>query len=120
MASDNEILKALHDLWRAKLHLKLFVLSENVTNPKVKVQFKGYINKIEYIVNDIKLHPQCSEEIRQAINEEWNSDILTIDSIQEKVLKLTPQERDSIETILDCILSGETINIVYNDTDNQS
>lgn len=113
MASDNEILKALHDLWRAKLHLKLFVLSENVANPKVKVQFKGYINKIEYIVNDIKLHPQCSEEIRQAINEEWNSDILTIDSIQEKVLQLTPNEREIVETILDAVIAGEEINVVY-------
>jgi len=110
----SEILKAIHSIRRAKDNFDVFCLG--AVTKDVKKQFLGYSNRLEWIINDIKCHPQCSNEIRNAINEEWQSDVYTIDAIQEKVLKLTPQERDSIETILDCILSGETINIVYDDT----
>jgi len=109
----SEILKAIHSLRRAKDNLDVFCLGK--VTPHVKKQFKNYSSKIEWIINDIKCHPQCSQEIRDAINEEWQSDVFTVDAINEKVLKLSPSERESIETIIDCVLIGETINIVYHD-----
>jgi hypothetical protein len=118
----SEILKAIHCLRKAKDHFDVFCLGAQ--RPKVKMQFKGYSNRIEWVINDIKLHPQCSDEIRAAIDEEWQSDVFVVDAVNEKLLKLSPSERENVETILDCILKGETINIVYdknelpNDTNN--
>ena len=103
--ANNDVLKALHELWRAKLHFNLFCAG-------------NYQNRIEWIVNDIKLNHQCSDEIREAINEEWQGDVLTIDSINEKVLQLRPSEREIIETILDAVLAGEEINVVHHKNEN--
>ena len=110
--ANNDVLKALHELWRAKLHFKLFCAGKTLS-PKVKTQFNSYQTRIEWIVNDIKLNHQCSDEIREAINEEWQGDVLTVDSINEKVLQLSPSEREIIETILDAVLAGEEINVVH-------
>jgi hypothetical protein len=49
--------------------------------------------------------------IRDGIRAEWESDVFTTLAIQEKIAKLSPKEREVVETIIDCIIAGDDITV---------
>ena len=73
---------------------------------------KLYAGKIEWIFKDLISNPLFPEQIRFGLRKEWESDSFTIDAVVEKIALLLPDQRESIETILDCIIKGEKIKIL--------
>lgn len=70
---------------------------------------KKYIKKIEWIYFDFISIPQFTEKVRNGLREEWQSDALLIPAINEKIELLNPQQRESIEEIIDAMLNGEEV-----------
>lgn len=108
-----EILKFIHNLNKAKLNLEVFLLGD--VNDRAKRKFSQYVKKIDFIITDLKTEPAVSQELREAIDLEYKSDAYCVEAIMEKVLMLTPDERDILENIVDAVIKGEEINIVYDD-----
>ena len=107
------------------------VILENITNLIVQKDFtnmdkmKGDIfemttivgelsdsKKIEFVENDVmaSITPESREIFR---NEIKNGDTLFFQAINEKYLMLTPEQRDTIEAIIDKVISGEEIIIEH-------
>lgn len=75
----------------------------------------NYSSKINWILNDLITCNTLPERIRTDIRNEINSDVLAIPAIMDKIQMLKPDARESIEDLLDTLISGaelkvETIN----------
>jgi len=73
--------------------------------------FTGYKKRAEWIVNDLITHPLLPQSVRDGIKAEWSSDCFTVDAIAEKAALLNPAQRENIESVIDCMLKGETLKI---------
>jgi hypothetical protein len=109
----SEILKSIHNLSKSKLNIEVFLLGD--ISPKAKGKFSQYVKKIDWIITDLKTDPAVSKDLRDAIEQEYLSDTYTVDAITEKALLLSPSERDVLENIIDAIIKGEPIEIIYTD-----
>lgn len=78
------------------------------------VFWKKYIDKIEWMFNDFKTYPRFSQEVRNGVQKEWDSDVFTVASINEKIALLNPEQREQIEAVLDKVLKKETETITIN------
>ena len=107
----SEILKFLHNTQRAKLNLEVFLLGD--VNDKAKRKFSQYVKKMDWMITDLKTEPAVQKELRDAIDLEFNSDVYCVDAILEKTLMLTPDERDILEKIIDGVIAGEDLEIIY-------
>lgn len=76
-----------------------------------------YAAKIEWIYRDLISTPMFPEEIRAGLRLEWESDSFAIDAIVEKVALLTPEQRDAVENLIDCIHKGQKLKIEIDETD---
>jgi hypothetical protein len=71
---------------------------------------KGYIAKIDWILMDFKTQIHFPPEIRESIRQELDhSDSYQTDAIYEKILLLTPKNKELIETVMDSMIDGEEI-----------
>ena len=75
-----------------------------------KLRAKSWVQKIEYVENDVMaaITPESREVFRQEIK---SGDTLFFQAINEKYLMLTPQQRDTIEAIIDLVIKGEEVTI---------
>ena len=72
----------------------------------------SWVKKIEFVENDVmaSITPESREIFRKEIK---SGDTLFFQAINEKYLMLTPQQRDTIEAIIDRVISGEEIIIEH-------
>jgi hypothetical protein len=78
----------------------------------LKNTFNGYINKCDWILNNIfdKLTPD-----RRKIYKIELSDSLAIDSINDQLMMLDNAQRAEIEEMLDAILKGKKVTVKIDD-----
>ena len=74
--------------------------------------FDKYNKRVDWILNDLITHPCLPEYVREGIKEELKSDVFTVPAIVEKVSLLRPEQRETIETLIDAALNGEEFRIV--------
>ena len=74
--------------------------------------FKGYSKRINWILTDIVTYPFFGDEVRDGMRKEMSSDVLTVPAIYEKIPLLNPEQRDALESVIDSVLAGETIEII--------
>lgn len=103
----SNIIQGIHSLRQAFEFFSDFQRS----HPKTKgaALFSGYNKKIDWIYKDLVSHPLFSEEIRNGIKEEWESDIFSVNAIADKVGLLRPEKREMIEEVIDAIIKGEEV-----------
>jgi hypothetical protein len=71
-----------------------------------------YTSKLEWIYKDLISNPNFTEEVREGIRKEWNSDTFVLPAISEKLGLLNPDQRAVVEDLIDLILKGDNIQIV--------
>ena len=81
-------------------------------NSKGERVFKDYSKRISWMFKDLLTHPFITEEVREGIKKEIDSDVWGVSAIIEKVALLTPEYRDLIEEMIDGIIRGEEIKII--------
>ena len=74
--------------------------------------FGSYSKKISWIFSDIVTHPFLTDEVRNGIKHEIESDVFAVPAIIEMVALLSPEQRDLIESTLEAMLSGQEVKIV--------
>lgn len=72
---------------------------------------KTYVNRIEWIFKDLVTNPNFDADHVEGIKAELNCDAFTIPAIMEKIAALRPDQRESVEMLIDCILKGESIEV---------
>lgn len=110
------ILEYIHHIKRAKLNLEVFILERTLNNPTSKRKFEIYVQRLQWLITDLKTEPNISKDVSDAIDLEFNSDVFTLDEITRKALLLTPDERETVETLLDQVLAGEELNVKYRES----
>ena len=107
MKGSSNIVSSVHNIRQALEHFESF--QREYPETKGARLFKGYGSRLEWIVKDLITHPLLTEEVRQGVKEEWESDVFSVPAINEKVALLNPQNRETIEQIVDAMLNGEEI-----------
>ena len=84
-------------------------------NPGTKgaVLFAGYNQRLNWIVRDLITHNALPAVVREGIKNEWECDVFAVDAIAEKVALLNPEQRDHLEAVIDLLLKGEKVTVVY-------
>jgi hypothetical protein len=118
MRGESDFLAGFQHLHRAYDHWQSFIRERPGT--LAERLFGNYCRKLEWIAKDLIICPNFPLIVRDGLKEEWNSDAFTVDAIIEKVMILTPGQREVIETVLDRIIAGEhtvvEVNIPNDDT----
>lgn len=73
--------------------------------------FNQYNDRINWILNDMVTNPLLPQSVRDGIKSDIQSDVLVIPSIAEKATLLTEENRLAIESLIDCMIAGETITV---------
>lgn len=75
--------------------------------------FKNYDGKIQWMFKDLISNPAFTNDsvIVTGIKDELAADSFTVPAIMEKFYQLAPDDRGTIETIIDHVLRGEVINV---------
>lgn len=107
MKGSSNIVSGIHNLRQAKEHFESF--QREHPNTKGDTLFGGYAKRLDWIFKDLVTHPLLTDEIRQGVKQEWESDVFSVPAINEKVALLNPEQREAIEEIIDSMLSGEEI-----------
>ncbi len=105
----SDLVNAIHSVRQAYEHFGSFQ-RENPGTIGARLM-KQYCAKLEWIYGDIITYPLFPQVIRDGIRAEWESDVFTTLAIQEKIAKLSPKEREVVETIIDCIIAGDDITV---------
>ena len=101
---------AIHHLRMAEEHYEDFI--RELPKSRGAVLFQSYIKKIKWIYTDILSYPYLTDDARNGIKTEIESDVFSVPAINEKISLLTPEQRELIETTIDAMLSGEEVKIV--------
>jgi hypothetical protein len=75
------------------------------------VLFDNYSKKCKWILRDIATYPHFTDEIRDGIQKEINSDPLTYRAIMERISLLAPVQRDMLEFVVNDMIDGKQIKI---------
>jgi hypothetical protein len=73
--------------------------------------FRVYDAKLQWILTDLKTTPALSEPVRIGIAKELQADAFIMPAIMEKIALLTPENRASVELLIDNILNGEPFEV---------
>lgn len=110
MQKGSNIMLIIHHLKMASDFLKDFQREYPGTNG-AKL-FKIYDGKIQWMFMDLVSNPNFSNPaIIEGIKAELKSDSFVVPAIMEKFYQLSPEDREAIETVIDCALRGEKINV---------
>lgn len=108
--SGANIINAIQNLKMAQEQFEDF--RRQFPDTKGEKLFKLYSEKINWMFKDIITHPFITEEVRNGIKKEIDSDVFAVPAIVEKIALLTPEQREIIEDVIDAYVSGETVKIV--------
>lgn len=109
MKGGSNIIGSVHALKQAHDHLTSFRLEHPGT--KGAALATGYCTRIQFIVTDLLTHPFLPQVVRDGIRAEWESDAWAVPAIAEKVALLSPDQRESLERLVEALLSGEKIKV---------
>jgi len=104
------VISAIHHLRMSQEHFEDFIRQ----NPESRGErlFKTYISRLKWIMNDIQTYPYFTQDTRDSIKDEIESDIFAVPAINEKISLLNPTQREMIEETIDAMLAGEEVKIV--------
>jgi len=98
--------KGLNHVKCAKEYFEDLKLS---TSGSVKNIFNNFVLKCDWMIANIS--DRLSEESREILKEEMK-DVLYFDSINDKLIHLTNEQRVFIEDILESMIKGEEVKII--------
>ena len=105
----SSVVSCIHHLKLADEYAKDFV-RENPGTRGAAI-FGNYSQKFNWILRDVVTYPHFGDEVREGMRKEIASDSFSYDSIVEKVGLLNPEQRETLESLLDDILKGGTIEV---------
>lgn len=112
MKGNANIVSGVHNLKQAYDHFGSFE-RDNPNSIGAKL-FRRYNKAIHRIVLDLLSMPYFTDEVRDGIRAEWNSDVFTVPAIAEKSSLLNPQQREMIEEAIDKMLDGKSVRFDIN------
>lgn len=114
MKGKADLITSIHHIKIAYDLMNSFIMDNpNTTGSRM---FIPYTKKLNWIVNDIITNPIFPQIVRDGIRQEWESDSFTLLAIDEKLAKLSPQQRDNVETLIEMILEGKKLIISHEET----
>ena len=105
----SSVVSCIHHLKLADEYAQDFVRSAPGT--RGAIIFKDYSKRINWIFRDVITYPHFGEDVREGMRQELASDAFSYDSLTEKIALLNPQQRETLDALLDDILKGGTIEV---------
>jgi deoxyhypusine synthase len=101
--------KGLHHINNAKQYFEDVKMG---CTGDLKNTFNGYINKCDYILNNI--FDKLGEKTRKVYKKEL-SDSLGLDAINDQLMMLDNAQRNQVEELLEAIIKGKKVTIKIDD-----
>lgn len=101
--------KGLHSINIAKQYFEDVKIG---ASKEVKSIFSSYINKCDWILNDVKV--RLDDESREVMNNDLK-DSLVFESIKDKLVYINSEQRLLIENILEEMVKGEDVRMMNDD-----
>lgn len=117
MKGKADLITSIHHIKIAYDLMNSFIMDNPNTNGAR--MFIPYTKKLNWIVNDIITNPIFPQVVRDGIREEWESDSFTLLAIDEKLAKLSVDQRNGVEVLIEMILEGKKLIISHEETDSK-
>ena len=105
----SSVVSCIHHLKLADEYAKDFVRSAPGT--RGATIFTDYSKRINWIFRDVITFPHFEDEVRDGMKKEIASDAFSYDSLTEKLALLNPEQRENLDSLLDDILRGKSLEI---------
>lgn len=109
MGKNNSFRKAFHHLKSAKEYFDDAV--RDSPRSIAGVCSKKYSERLSWIERDFATNTQLPTDMLEDFKKELNTDILFFESLSQKALQLTQRQKETLELILDNLISGEEITV---------
>jgi hypothetical protein len=109
----SNVITAIHHLRIATEYMDDFVRSS--PSSRGGSLFKIYSAKVKWILRDILTFPYFSEQVREGIRYEMNSDPLAYQAIIERISLLNPKQRDQLELVIEDLIKGKKIEFIIHE-----
>lgn len=106
----SSVVSGIHNLKLAKDYFEDFCREHPNSIGEKKLHI--YIKKIDWIFTDFLTTSMLTDEVRDGVRKEINSDALLVPELHRKMALLNPEQREGLEDVIDCILSGQTIEVI--------
>lgn len=94
-------------------HIKIAKeFGEDFNRALSKPILRNYITRLDYILNDFQASIHFPDDVRQAIREELQSDVMIVEAISDRIRLLNPAQREVVEMLIDMIIKGEEVMFV--------
>ena len=91
-------------------HIKIAKeFGEDFNRALSKPILRNYITRLDYILNDFQASIHFPDDVRQAIRDELQSDVMIVEAISDRIRLLNPPQREVIEMLIDKIIAGEEV-----------
>lgn len=111
MKGGSDVVSSVQNIKQAHEHFSSF--QREYPDSKGAKIFENYKKKLEWVVKDLITMPMLTDDVRKGIREEWESDVFAVPAIQEKIALLPPDKRDVVESIIDKVIIGESVTIIF-------
>lgn len=98
--------KGMHHVNIAKMYFEDLKLS---SQKEVKHIFNQYVQKCDWIVSN--LSGRLNDFNRKNLEEELK-DSISFEAINDKLILLTPEQRELLEKVIDALVDGQKVEIV--------
>lgn len=78
-------------------------------------QFKAYENRIRWIIRDFATNPLFTDQIRDGLRKELQTDPFVLEAIRQKLSLIPSDYRLDFEESIDAILEGKKVKIIIDD-----
>jgi hypothetical protein len=109
----SSVVQAIQHLKQSDEFMNDFIRS--APNTRGAVIFKDYSRRLQWILRDIVTYPYFDPMVRQGIKCEIASDAFSVGAINDLIPLLNPEQREMIESLIEDILKGKTIEVSIKD-----
>lgn len=104
-----------HSFRKAFYHLQMAIDYFKDTNRTLPTTIAGklsirYVQRLKWVINDFATSPKIPGFAADEFKNEMQSDVMFHESISDKCLNLTVEQKTILENIIDELIKGETIN----------
>jgi hypothetical protein len=98
----SSIISAIHHIRASREYIDDFIRS--APNTRGAIIFKGYRDKLDWVLRDVITYPHFGVGVREAIKVEILSDPLQYPAIVDRIALLTPDQRERLEEIVETLI----------------
>jgi hypothetical protein len=108
MKPDNSMVSGFADLRRCILKWQVAIIEQKQKhNHETVRKLKQWLSRVEWCVQDFRTNRLFPDILRKTVNQEFDSDPLTTESVAQLIDYLSPANREKVEAMIEPLIAEQ-------------